>query len=92
MSGSATRARRADVANRNLRHNKTPPYLLSVGFHRSLSEQAYLEFAHGAFQPEQKPVVQQTGIVDAIVIDDQRSCHGTEIDQMVPVAVVPCQT
>ena len=45
-----------------------------------------------SFQPKQKPVVQQAGIIDAIVIDDQRTGHGAEVDQMVPVTVVSGQT
>src|SRR6266702_4221659 len=45
-----------------------------------------------SFQPEQETIVKQAGIVDAIVVDDERASHGAEIDQMMPVSVVPGET
>lgn len=58
---------------------------------RPLLQQPQLEFAHRALEPEQQAVVQLTRIVDAVVIDQQRVGQSAEVDEMVPVAVVPRQ-
>ena len=57
----------------------------------ALLQQPELELAHGALKPQQQPVVQMAGIVDAVVVDQQGIGQSAEIDQMVPVAVVPGQ-
>jgi hypothetical protein len=64
---------------------------LSNGFQRSLAQQIQFEFTHGAFQAQEQPVVDETGIVDAIGIDDDGADHATQFDQVVPIAAVPCQ-
>jgi hypothetical protein len=46
--------------------------------------------AHGTFQTEQKSVVEQPRMVDAIRIADQRIADAGKIDQPVPVSVVAC--
>ena len=46
---------------------------------------------HGAFQTEQKPVVEQRRVVDAVVIGNQRIGQPGEFDQPVPVGVVARQ-
>jgi hypothetical protein len=61
-------------------------------FHRPLAKQTDLELAHGALEAKQKTIVEQAGIIDAVVVDDQGAGHRAEIDQMVPVAVVAGQT
>jgi len=68
------------------------PLSLAVLSIRTLSKQTDLELAHGALEAKQKPVVEQTGIIDAVMIDDQCAGHGAKVDRVVPVAVVPSQT
>src|SRR5277367_3922267 len=80
-----------DVADWHLSQHDPTLNLLPMCFHRSLAEQAYLELAHGALETEQKAIVQETRIVDSVVVDDQCTGHSTEINQMVPVTVVPSQ-
>ena len=66
---------RADIADRNLRHHHAAPDLLTMCFHRPLAKQTDLELAHGALETEQETIVEQTGIIDAVVVDDQGPGH-----------------
>jgi hypothetical protein len=81
----------ADITDGNLGQHQAATYFLAARLHRTLSEQTDLELAHRPFEAEQKPVVKQTGIIDAVVIDDQRIGHGAKVDQVVPVSVVSGQ-
>ena len=36
-------------------------------------------------EAEQEPVVEQIGIIDAVMINNQRGGHGAKVDQVVPV-------
>ena len=56
-----------------------------------LSEQPEFEFGHTAFQSQQKPVIKLLRIIDPIVIHNQCLRQCAEIDQMMPVAIVPRQ-
>ena len=47
--------------------------------------------AHGALQPEQQPVVEIAGVVDAVLVADQCAGQGADLQQPVPVGVVPGQ-
>jgi hypothetical protein len=57
----------------------------------ALPHQAQLVFRHRPLQPEKQAVVDETRIAGAVRIDDQRSGHGTQINQVVPVPPIPRQ-
>ena len=50
-----------------------------------------LGFAHRSFEAEQEPVVEARWIVDAILVEDQRVGERADLQQAMPVGVVPCQ-
>ena len=47
---------------------------------------------HGAFHAQQHPVVEQSGMVDAVGVGDQRVGHPGQVQQPVPVGVVAGQS
>lgn len=65
--------------------------VLFEGFPRPLTPQAQRICGHRALHAEDEAVVQLAWIIDAIVIHEPGLRQGTEIDQMVPVPVVPRQ-
>ena len=65
--------------------------LLLERFMGALAQDRQLHFAHCAFHAEQEPVVGKTGIVDAVLIGDQRPDQPAELEQRVPVAPVAGQ-
>src|SRR5207245_5740970 len=78
-----------DVPDRNLGKHQTTTHFLSARLHRTLSKQTDLELAHCSLEAKQKPVVEQTGIINPVMIDDQRAGHGAKVDQVVPISIVP---
>ncbi len=50
-----------------------------------------LRFRHRPLQAQEKPIVKSGGVVDAILIQDQRLGQGTDLQQAVPVGVVARQ-
>src|SRR5665811_591894 len=81
----------AHVADRH-RHEQLPPSsLLLQRLMGALSQNRQLHLAHGSLHAEQKPIVRQTRIVDAILISDQRADQAAELQQRVPVAPVASQ-
>jgi hypothetical protein len=83
--------RGAYKAHRHFPHDTTAADLLFEGFPRPLTPQAHLICGHRALHAEDEAVVELAWIIDAIVIHQQGLRQGTEIDQMVPVPVVPRQ-
>ena len=55
---------------------------------QSISHSNKLEFADGPFQAEQEPVVGILGIVDAVLVREQRPEDGTHLQEIMPVFVV----
>ena len=49
-------------------------------------------FAHGSFQAEQQAVVEARWIVDAILVEDQCVGERADLQQTMPVGIVPGQT
>jgi len=47
-----------------------------------------LGLAHGALEPEQEAVVEVGGVVDPVLVQDQRLEQGADLEQVVPVRVV----
>jgi len=82
---------RADKAHRYFSHDMAMADFLFEGFPRPLTQQAQLIFGHRALHAEDSAIVQLAWIIDAIVIHEPGLRQGTEIDQMVPVPVVPRQ-
>jgi len=56
-----------------------------------LSHQAQFVFRHRSFQPEQQAVVDDSRIIGAIRIDNQRSSKRAQIDEMMPIPPVAGQ-
>jgi hypothetical protein len=48
--------------------------------------------AHGAFEPEQQPVIEQRRVIEAIGIADQRVGEPGKVDQAIPFGIVARQT
>ena len=55
---------------------------------QSISHSNKLEFADGAFQAEQEPVVGILGVVDAVLVREERPEDGTHLQKIVPILVV----
>ena len=55
---------------------------------QSISHSNKLEFADGPFQAEQEPVVGILGIVDAVLVREQRPEDGTHLQEIMPILVV----
>ena len=53
------------------------------------AEHVQLGFGHGAFESEQEPVIKQAGMIKAIFVADERVGHATQIQQAVPIGIVP---
>jgi hypothetical protein len=47
-------------------------------------------FAHGAFHPQQKTVVEGRWIVEPIFVENEGRRHGTQLQQMVPIEGTAC--
>ncbi len=52
-------------------------------------EDVKLGLAHGSFKAEQEPIVEAHWIVDAILVKDQRVGQRADLQQAMPVRVVP---
>ena len=50
-----------------------------------------LGFAHGPFEAEQQPVVELSGVIDAVFVQDQSVGQGADLEQPVPVRRVAGQ-
>jgi hypothetical protein len=50
-----------------------------------------LGLAHGAFEPKQETIIEQGRMIDAVSVTDQRVSEPGEIDEAVPVGIVPSQ-
>jgi hypothetical protein len=77
---------------RRQRHFQFPPFC----FAQDASAQTSLEhmqfgFAHGAFESEQKPVIEVTGIIKSVLIQDQCCAQGADLQQPVPIGAVARQ-
>src|SRR5438270_4518297 len=81
----------APVANRDRRVQIAARCFQAQRLLRTLLENRQLELAEGSFQAKQQPVVDQSRIVDAVLVDDQAVHEGTEFQERVPIAPVACQ-
>ena len=56
-----------------------------------LAQGMQLGLAHGALQPEDQPVVEQRGVVDAVGIGEQGVGDSAQVEEAIPVGVVARQ-
>lgn len=74
-------------------HGQTAAQFASLGFIANGAVEAHAQnmqfrFGHGAFEPEQEPVVKQPGMVEAIQIADESVGHATQLQQPIPFGIV----
>src|SRR5262249_19032473 len=81
----------ADVTDGHLPEDESFFDLLFPGGLGALAEQAQLEFSQTPLQAQQKSVIEQTRVVDALLVDEQGPGQGTQIDQVLPVPLVTGQ-
>src|SRR6266404_1970190 len=81
----------APVANRDRRVQIAARCFQAQRLLRTLPENRQLELAEGSFQAKQQPVVDQSRIVDAVLVDDQAVHEGAEFQERVPIAPVAGQ-
>lgn len=65
--------------------------LLLEGRAGTLPKEAQLELAHRSLEAQQSPIIDETRVVDAVVVHQHRLVQGAQIDQVVPVTVVARQ-
>jgi hypothetical protein len=52
------------------------------------TNEVQLDLAHGAFEPEQEPVIEDAWMAEAIGVGDERIDQGAQVEQVTPVPVV----
>ena len=62
-----------------------------AGGDAALAQQAQLIFRHRPLQPEQQAIVDESRIIGAVRIDDQRAGERAQVDQVMPVAPIARQ-
>jgi hypothetical protein len=72
-------------------HDMAPLDFGFTGLAGALTHEAQLIFGHGAFHPEDSPIIELARSIDAILLEEQRLGPRTQIDQMMPVAIVASQ-
>ena len=77
-----------DVAGRHAVEKLAALGLVQSASFQSISHSNKLEFADGALQAEQEPVVGILGIVDAVLVREQRPEDGTHLQKIMPIFVV----
>ena len=80
---------RLHVADGEPENQRAAPGLREQALVRSLPDPPELGFAHRAFEPQQQAVVELTWIVDALGVDDERPHQSAEVEELIPVPVVP---
>jgi hypothetical protein len=82
---------RANESYRELPERVTAFDLLLERLSRPLPKQAQLELAHRALQSQQESIVNESRVIDPVIINAQRVGHGAQVDHMMPVAIVSRQ-
>ena len=62
------------------------PGLLQLAPQQPRAEPVQLGFAHGALDPQEQAVVVLSGIINAILVDDEGIGQATDLDEAIPVA------
>src|SRR5450432_786152 len=81
----------------NEAHWQAPAQFTASGFVANAAIEAgpnnmQLRFAHGALQPEQQAIVEQRGMVDAVVVSDKGVGDAAKFQQTIPICVVSRKT
>ena len=76
---------------------RTHPQLAAAGFIELPSDQArpqhmQLGFAHRALEPQQQAVIEVGGIVEAILVENERLTQRTDLQQTMPIARIPSES
>lgn len=79
------------VADRNHRHDFPALDFLPVGLLGPLARYANLKLTHRALEPQQHPLVQCARVVNPFGVDHEGLGQHAQIDQVMPIAIVPCQ-
>jgi hypothetical protein len=77
-----------DVADCHREEELTALGLELQGLERTLAQQRQLHLAHGALHPEQEPIIDQTRVIDPVLIKQQAADQSAELKQGVPVTAV----
>ena len=82
---------RLDEAGRRADDELAAPRLLVASRQRALAQKVELVLVEAALQPEQEAVVALARRVHRVLVDQQRVDHAAHLDQLLPVAAVPCK-
>jgi hypothetical protein len=61
-------------------------------FHRALPQEIELVFIQTAFQSQQEAIVAEPRAIDRFQVDQDRVDHATDLDQVLPLATIPCKS
>lgn len=78
----------AHVADGHRHEQLAAARLLLQCLKRALAQHRELHLGYGPFHTEQQAIIGMTRIVDAILVDDQRSHQAAELKQRVPVTAI----
>jgi len=82
----------ASIADRHRRVQLAARCLQTQRLLGALPKHRELELAECTLQAQQQPIVDRSGIIDPVLIDDQAVHNDTEFQQRMPVAAVASQT
>ena len=78
-------------SDRRLDDQFAAPRLVEDSALQAGAQNVQFGFRHGALQPEQKAIVEMRGIVDAVFVEDEGIGQRADLQQPVPVCIVPRQ-
>src|SRR5262249_37278590 len=65
--------------------------LVQLASQHSATEPVQFGLAHGAQESQEEPVGIRGGVIDSILVDDQRAGQSTDLNETIPVAAGACQ-
>lgn len=68
------------------------PRLVEDASPQAGTEHVQLGLGHRALEPEDEAVVEQIGVIDAVLVEDQGARQRADLQEPVPVGVVACQS
>src|SRR5262249_48877824 len=81
-----------DVADRHADAQFAAARLRAGGVEHARTEHAEFELADGALHAEQETIIRSARIIDAVQVDDARVDQAAQLEEVMPVAAVTCQT
>src|SRR5262249_6910837 len=79
-------------ADRRVIEEFATPGLVPLSGEHATFENMKLGLAHRSLEPEQEPVVVVAGIVEPILVGQERLKDRTQLQELVPVLARPCKT